>query len=277
MQAVIDWLPRFVEEHRARHPDAFLPEFDSDDGKVLYEAWRAVFVRHGVQDYSVATEASKYLAGEKVPHPRDHLPTLLALAVGVYKKRQAEGLATHGEGGTDTREAAERASKDCRACGGSGLVTVWHERPDHAARVPVSLAAYCDDCPMGHWIEKNHREKSPDIRKLFDWRSRRLRQPGWLADPPWFDADAAKGNALFSPAALVRAWTEKAKASAKDRPKRPEPERVPFAPEGHADPLAAARIAALTAQVEALKAARPPAPAEPAIPAPPDESIDDSA
>jgi hypothetical protein len=257
MARVEDWLPDWVEEHRARHPGSFLPPFASEEGTELYEAWRAVFVKNGLQDYAVATEASKHLVGEKIAQPRDHLPTLITLAVGIYKQRQAQGLPTEGGGGADARKAAEDASRGCAPCGGTGLGTVYRPDPCPAQYRHASAVCYCDDCPYGRWIEKNHREKAPDVRKRMAWRSQLLRS-GWLADPPWYDPVEAEARRNFTAAELARDLTSRARAERPERPAPPAPSPVPApAPDDYADPLAAARIKALQAQIELLKAARP--------------------
>lgn len=215
MSKVIDWLPRFVEEHRARHPDAFLPEFDSDDGRELYGAWRAVLVKRGVQDLAAATEASQLLVGESLKSPRDHFPTLVALAVAVYRQRQE--AATPGVGDPDGREAAERASKSC-PCGATGLVTAWHPAP--ARGDPAAVAAYCELCPMGRWVEKAHRDKAPDVRRRLDWLPGMLRR-GWLPGPPGVDPD--EGYEHFTPGELIRDWTDRARAEPRREYRRPQP------------------------------------------------------
>jgi hypothetical protein len=203
-ERVADWFPRFVEEHRSRHPDAFLPEYDTEEGRAIYDAWREVLVRRGIHDFAVATEASKLLAGEVLKHPREHFPTLVTIALGVYKQRQAQ--ATGGPAGASPIESAAIASKGCLICGGGGLVTVWNPGLPGVDSRLKALAAYCDDCPMGRHIEENHRAKAPDVRRRSEWRSVLMRR-GWLAHPVGLDDAHVDAHRHFSPAELIRDWT----------------------------------------------------------------------
>jgi len=82
------------------------------------------------------------------------------------------------------REEAEDASRGCDRCDGTGLATVWHPRPDAARRIPESKSAYCT-CPHGRWIERNHRERSPELRGGFVDIAEVLEgRSVWLAAPP---------------------------------------------------------------------------------------------
>lgn len=185
MARVQDWFWQWVMEHRLRHPKEFLPDPETEEGRVFFDAWRQAFVLKGISDFAVATEASIRLVGEPAQYQRDHFATLCRYAVDVYRLRNAEGNGTP----ADSREAAEAASKGCEHCGGQGLVPVyfrramtWEERRE--CHIPEHVAAYCV-CPMGRWIEKTHREKSPEIRKRTPDLADTLAGRGsWQTTPP---------------------------------------------------------------------------------------------
>jgi hypothetical protein len=166
---VKDWFTDWLIDHLIRHAREGLPEIESEEGRVLYESWRKALVLKGVQDLSVATEASIRLVADPPRFPRDHFPALLAIAVGLYRDRNDGDAET-----PDTRDAAEAASRGCERCGGGGLAVVYHRRStmrdlardDRGRIIPPTVSAYCV-CPAGRWIEANHRERSPDTRKRF--------------------------------------------------------------------------------------------------------------
>ncbi len=203
-----DWFLTWINEHRARHPHVGLADPETPEGDALYRAWQKAFVMRGVSDFDVATEASERMVAEPPRYPKDHFPRLLELAVGVYRERNAVG-----QGNPEAnREAAEEASKGCLWCGGQGLAVVYYRDPLRQAvmqktgkglesrwsvapesnpsrtadgrRIPSDVAAYCV-CALGRWIEKTHRDKSPDVRKRMVDLSDVLRGDSvWTAEPP---------------------------------------------------------------------------------------------
>lgn len=222
MSRMTDWFADWVEEHRARHPGAFLPDPSTDDGREHYATWLVNLRRRGVMDRDVLTLASQYLAGEVLKSPRDHLPTLIKLAVDIYKQRQVEtGAAETSD--PNSRETAERESRGCLGCGGIGLATVWSSRPDPIDRQCNTTAGYCDDCAMGRWLELSHRNKSTDVRKRIRWRSELLRL-GWLDMPPGIDPAAVDGHRHFTPSELIREWTNAAKTEPRVISRAPAPQ-----------------------------------------------------
>ncbi len=177
---VNEWFGDWIIDHRARHPHTGLPDPESPEGVILYQAWRKVFVKRGVSDLDVATEASERMVAEPPRFPKDHLPKLLDLAVAVYRDRNAAG---QGNPECD-REAAVSASAGCVHCGGQGLAIVYHPRPSRSDRIPADVAAYCV-CAMGKWIAANHKQfavdvyrRTPNLSEVLEGRS------VWLAEPP---------------------------------------------------------------------------------------------
>lgn len=195
---ITEWFSDFLDEHLRRHPNACLPDPETEDGVVLYAAWRKNFAKRGVNDLDVATEASELLVGEKLKGPRDHFPKLVALAVAVYKFRGAP----RAEGRPADHESARLASADCGYCGGTGHAVVFHPDPSAARRIPPSCAAHCV-CPMGRLIRTLHATKSPDVyRRTPDLAEVLAGRTGWLLDPPdppaWETADATRVR-IFGP------------------------------------------------------------------------------
>lgn len=216
-----EWFPEWVEVHRTRHPGAFLPSYDTEEGRIYFDAWRVNLKSRGIMDRDVLDAASAMLAGEVLKSPRDHLPTLIRLAVDIYKQRQAAAGAPTASDPTG-RESAERESRNCPSCGGNGLATAWRPTPDPERREPATVAGYCDDCPFGRWLEETHRTKVGEVRKRLKWRSELLRL-GWLDHPPGLDDDAIQGMRHFTPSELIRAWTDAARDEPRAVAKAPEP------------------------------------------------------
>lgn len=214
MSRMVDWFPEWVESHRARHPGAFLPDPASDDGREMFGTWLANLRHRGVMDRDVLDRASTLLVGEVVKHPRDHFPTLLTLALGIYKQRQSQATGTSAN--TSPIESARHESRHCPTCGGNGLVTVWRDPSGPVVDVILATqAAYCDDCPLGKLIEETHRLKAPDVRKRMSWRSTLLAN-GWLPHPPGLDDRHVAAHRHFTAAELVKAWTAPAPAPQPD-------------------------------------------------------------
>lgn len=126
--AVEDWIADFYVLHRQRHPGAFLPSEDTEEGIDLVKALRSNFVHRGVHDFEVADAASQLLLCEEIARPRDHLPALIRIAVGIYRQRvEARGGSTLGQGGSLVE--AERASAGCVYCGGDGFASLRLREP----------------------------------------------------------------------------------------------------------------------------------------------------
>ena len=153
------WFPEFCREHRLRNPHAELPEYDSEQGAEFYAGWKKQMVLSGLIDPEVAREASIQVALEG-PHPRVHFKVFLRIGVKILRERR------DGEGrpiDPSSREAAERASKDCSDCHGQGLTVRFRHRSAEPGR-PTHIVCYCL-CGMGRWVERRHREDAPEVRK----------------------------------------------------------------------------------------------------------------
>jgi hypothetical protein len=75
-------------------------------------------------------------------------------------------LAASGKGPPpDGREAALAASRECEDCHGQGLTVRYRQlSADPTGFVRPEVVCYCR-CAMGRWVERTHREKSPELRK----------------------------------------------------------------------------------------------------------------
>lgn len=224
---VDDWFfEPWLGEHVARHAKAGLPPLGSPAGDAEYEGWRSNFVRRGVHDYDVATEASKALMGENLRHSSLHFPRLLELATEVYAARR---LALSAGLDPDSLDAAQLASARCEHCGngtkGAGMVTVYHPEPDAARKIPATVAAHCV-CPAGRWLRKTLGGKDaailrriPDLADVLEGRSY------YVAFPlvPFDESGRFAGR--HTPAAMLAALKSLAHShrAARRLPERPAP------------------------------------------------------
>lgn len=139
----LPWFAEWAHHHHARNarygaPDPFNPESAADLGTTL-----RAFAEEAIT-FEAATRASEKLAVE-APTPRLHLKVLMKLA------REAKAVIPAAAGVPATKEEAERLSRDCEDCGGSGQAIRFR----HLGRGVVVL--YCL-CAMGRWTEAKHRE-----------------------------------------------------------------------------------------------------------------------
>jgi hypothetical protein len=142
-----------------------IPRDDWPPPKSLFwDSWRAAFARHGITE-TVAEEASMRLAESPPELLTQHLEALMHMARQVYASKQF----LDPPAAASDREIAERMSKECPECGGGG----WAYREDLVLADGRRLrrgTLYCL-CPYGRFLERNHREKSPDVRRrLLDLR-----------------------------------------------------------------------------------------------------------
>jgi hypothetical protein len=166
---ISDWFDDWLARALAVFADGRLPDSESETGVDFYSSWRNNFVLNGVTDRDVADAMADRVAAAPRRGGADYLPLLLDAARAIYRER-----AERGDGhDPNSREAAERASKGCDDCGGAGLTVRWRHK-SAAPGVPPTITLYCR-CPMGRWIERDHRERHPDVR-------RRVHD---LADYPW--------------------------------------------------------------------------------------------
>lgn len=166
-----EWFWRWVREHVSRHRLTIaLPDPDAADSAAFYEGWWHEFERHGV-NARMAHEASLKLVGKPPLYFKgQHFSTLLEYAL-------EHATTSHG-----TRQASADASRECPACSGTGLSVAFP--PDGRGG---TAPAYCT-CPLGRWIERNHRDQCPDVRRRFvdladvdSGKSRWLRYPAAIA------------------------------------------------------------------------------------------------
>lgn len=147
--AVQSWFVRFQADLVARLPRPDWPDPDS----IFWEDFHRSLVRHGVVE-AVAADAARALMEAPPPFLTDVLPAFLAAVKLVWASADVPA------GGTDDREEAQRASRDCADCGGSGLATRWRHatlgRLDAQGRPrSASVTFYCR-CVMGRWIKRRH-------------------------------------------------------------------------------------------------------------------------
>lgn len=174
-------LTRFFEEHRERYPELNLPLSSDRSGRFLYETVGDEMTKLGI-DYDAASAASRRLVLDPPAGRNKHWSKLLELAKEEMGRRPV-GTARR-PADISTREGAEAASKSCDRCGGVGLTTVYHPRPNPAEKIPATVAAYCV-CAYGRWVKGNHAARCPDVAKrtpdLADAIGRRCI---WLEEPP---------------------------------------------------------------------------------------------
>jgi hypothetical protein len=181
---MIDWMPRFICLHRKHCSLLGLPEFDSDEGRVLYRTLEKIFENERITE-AAAIRASERMLIEPAPSARQHWPKLLALA--------KEAMRRDGPSSPDpsTREGAKLASRDCPHCSGEGLVIVWQPGPDPMRADPRAVptcAAHCT-CPHGRWIRRRLGEQDrdllrrvPDLAEVLEGRTAwRPRNPDFAA------------------------------------------------------------------------------------------------
>lgn len=183
---VVDWFWEWAGRHKKRFPRGDWPPFED----VFWAELLRLFVARGVAE-EVAEEASQILFESPPKFPDAHPGALLARAREIWKARPPEFAAAN------DRDAAHHASRECDDCRGEGVTLRYRRRsrgtPGRDGRpVQPTVTCYCT-CPMGRWVEKAHRERSPDVRKRhhdladFPWlRGHEYRRPGDgpAPDPP---------------------------------------------------------------------------------------------
>jgi hypothetical protein len=114
------WFPGWLMNHIQRHALIGLPSVSV--ARVMYEAWRVEFERMGVTE-AAADAASLALMKRGKHYKSDHYAMLLGLLSGSSSSRANDA------------ETAERMSRDCVYCSGSGRTVVFDDRwgAHHAA------------------------------------------------------------------------------------------------------------------------------------------------
>jgi hypothetical protein len=147
MATVQSWFGRWVDRHMQRHPIEW-PRVDD-----VPEFWRGVlakFAKAGLTE-DVADDASAMLMGDPRMKFRDqHAGAVVEAAALIFRERAAHSPPP------DSREAAERLSRDCPECGGCGQTSRRFECAAFPGGV-LSLTLGCL-CAYGRWLTARRRE-----------------------------------------------------------------------------------------------------------------------
>ncbi len=155
---VKDWIDQFMINHQARYRVADWPERGCEDYAQFASVWLKTFIAAKVSPEEA--DAASYYLGECPPNfAREHLPGLMCQIRAGRVKTSSQM----------TRIEAEKSSRDCPFCEGTGMPFVF--RPefngshtiealgDKGERVNVaaSVNAYCE-CNIGKWIQMRHEQ-----------------------------------------------------------------------------------------------------------------------
>jgi hypothetical protein len=261
---VTDWLAGFLAALAESYPPHDWPEPGTEAWAVYVEDFRSAFVRNGVS-VAEADDARSLLAENPPRFRQDYIPKVMG-AVKIVREMAGVDPAA---GAMDDRESALYASKTCIQCFGEGLAIVYASKPSAERKIPETSAAYCV-CPYGQWVERTHREKSPDVHKRIPHLSNVLAHRSfWRIDPTWMTA--AQGSRNRDPARVplecflddrpggsvadtIRGWiasvSQSTKAPETPKPRKPEwmgpvpadlpmPPRVAREPEAPPPPVVA--------------------------------------
>src|SRR5262245_43604454 len=150
---VHDWFDGWVETLIQTFPRKDWPA----PGQPFWEAMSAAFVRAGVT-HEVATKAAQQLLESGAFHHRDQfIPAVLAQAKAIFHARAPAET-------PDSRDAALAAAKDCTDCGGESGQTYRYWSVSQGKHITHGILFYCR-CAMGRWVERQHRDKAPDMRR----------------------------------------------------------------------------------------------------------------
>ena len=176
--AVKDWIMGFLDRHQARFaPHDWPADGATEEWREFTKGWITALALRQVTE-AEADDASSRLAARPPAWRREHIPAILEAIEAIRQERSGPAPQAM------TRERVEHESKAAAHCGGGGLTSVWHPRPDPIAKVPETLAAYCI-CPMGRWIERIHRDHFPDVRaRWIDLADVLAGRSEWRIDPP---------------------------------------------------------------------------------------------
>ena len=197
MSLIKDWLPDFLTRHCSRLRPGDWPEIGTEDEREFTRIWFAAFLAERVTEREADT-ASVRLGTRPPAFAREHLPAVMC---EVFALREANAKTECNEVPA-TREAAERASRDCGHCSGSGQVRVYH--PSRTGdgpivvrdfrgrewRRPSAVVAHCS-CPMGRWLRACIRASAPDLlQRIPDFIEVVGGRSRWLAEDPSIDAES---------------------------------------------------------------------------------------
>lgn len=181
MALVRSWIYGFLERHRTRYAPIDWPnDFTTEDGLEFTKLWITAFATRQVTE-DEADIASISLAAEPPNFRREHIPMVVH---AIEASRQEQGKTTGcPPNSLEAAQAALRAMGGCfgpdpeidastgvlvhdngLGCGGTGLATRWHPKPDPAKRIGPTLQGYCT-CPMGRWLKRTH-AANPDTVHL---------------------------------------------------------------------------------------------------------------
>lgn len=157
---ISDWLPYFLASLSESFPSPTWPDPGTDDWGVFVKDFHSAFARNGVSE-SEAEEARSLLTENPPRFRADYIPKVVG-AVKIFREMNPSTATPAGD--LSDRESALHASKTCIRCFGEGLAIVYASKPDAERKIPETTTAYCV-CSYGQWVEKTHREKSPDVWK----------------------------------------------------------------------------------------------------------------
>ncbi len=158
---VESWFWTFVRKHIARSGRQDFPPPSTENGAEFFGNWRSAFVRNGLTQ-DEAEQASQIVC-ERDRFPGQHLEALLDAA------RDIRRLVATPNADKDA-DAAWRASRGCRHCGGCG----WASYPVHLIygeplpprlEVPGDTRAslFCV-CPLGRFFRSRNESATEDKR-----------------------------------------------------------------------------------------------------------------
>ena len=145
------WLPSFLTDHLSRYKRTDWPTIGTEEQIRFLNDWLGVFKGQRVTK-DEAEEASRMLLTTPPRFSDGHLPAVLA---AVKTIRASKGL-------TDpdmTLEGSRAASRDCRYCGGEGMVSVYKQGD---ARGPLHASASCI-CKIGRLMRRMNVQKDATL------------------------------------------------------------------------------------------------------------------
>jgi hypothetical protein len=176
-----EWFLDFIARHTGRCPcpgkwPAMIGGQPTQAWIDLFEPWGVEFVRRNVTS-DVADRASAMMSAKSFPPPgAKHLEALMGYVQQVWEIGATEADVPK------TREEAERRSRDCPECAGSGMTTRKYATtymPRSMSETNRNVAWFCL-CPAGEFLATCHRDEKSPLR-----HTRRLAQYPELWDNRW--------------------------------------------------------------------------------------------
>lgn len=190
MREIKYWIHDFLGKHWTRYRRIDWPDASSPAAQDLARVWMRAFIEHRVTEEE-ANLASERLGMNPPKYRDDHIPAILHEVEAI---RKANGQAA----APDSREEAERLSRDCPKCQGMGQLRVYHPRytgnavitieyeDGTIARGPAHVSAHCT-CPLGRWMRG---KTEPEMkRRILDLADVEAGLSRWLAHDPTLAVD----------------------------------------------------------------------------------------